>query len=289
MQSELALRYKVKGKGLAMKKALAMEVAAGRVHAAAALSGWAGYGGAARVVLAVVLVTAAAGVVYAGIRLSPPIGLPVLGRKARSLVVAAWVFAIVLVLAGVGINVHQALRDHLFHTHPAPVDPITPVTLIGVGVIFFVICVASPRGGWAALTSAAIGAMAAPMVFEFPFDLVIMARTTPIPPDPALFRVVFFVPLFLVEATTLALLALSPMVQLSRAACFCFALMLAVFAVWGLSGFGYPSAPLPFALNVVSKILAFAAALCLFLPQRSRASARSAQVSVSPGRTIPVS
>ncbi len=45
--------------------------------------------------------------------------------------------------------------------------------------------------------------------------------------------------------------------------------MLAVFAVWALAGFGYPSAPLPFALNVVSKILAFVAALGLFLPQRA--------------------
>jgi hypothetical protein len=272
-----------------MKKALAMKVAAGHVHAAAALSGWAGYGGAARVVLAVVLAAAAAGVVYAGIRLPLPVRLPRPGRKARILMLAAWPVSIVLFLAGLGINVQQALRDHLFHTHPAPVDPITPVTLICAGVIFFVICVASPRGGWAALAGAAIGAMAAPMLFEFPFDLIVMARTTPIPPDPALYRAVFFVPLFLVEATTVSLLALSPMVRVSRAACFSFALMLAVFAVWGLSGFGYPSAPLPLALNVASKILAFAAALGLFLPQRSPASVRSAQVSVSPGRTIPVS
>ena len=42
--------------------------------------------------------------------------------------------------------------------------------------------------------------------------------------------------------------------------------MLAVFAVWALFGFGYPSAPLPIALNVVSKILAFVTALTLFLP-----------------------
>ena len=48
--------------------------------------------------------------------------------------------------------------------------------------------------------------------------------------------------------------------------------MLVVFAVWGLSGFGYPSAPVPFALNVLSKIVAFAAALSLFLPQRAPAS-----------------
>lgn len=49
--------------------------------------------------------------------------------------------------------------------------------------------------------------------------------------------------------------------------------MLAVFAVWALYGFGYPSAPLPYALNVLSKILAFVTALSLFLPQRAEASA----------------
>jgi hypothetical protein len=41
-----------------------------------------------------------------------------------------------------------------------------------------------------------------------------------------------------------------------------------VFAIWALSGFGYPSAPLPTALNIVSKILAFVTVLTLFLPQR---------------------
>jgi hypothetical protein len=63
------------------------------------------------------------------------------------------------------------------------------------------------------------------------------------------------------------------MVRLSRSAFFFFALMLTVFAAWGLSGFAYPSAPVPFALNVLSKILAFAAALSLFLPQRAPTSA----------------
>jgi hypothetical protein len=62
-------------------------------------------------------------------------------------------------------------------------------------------------------------------------------------------------------------------VTLSKATFFSFAAMLAVFAVWGLSGFGYPSAPLPYALNVLSKILAFVTALSLFLPQRAEASA----------------
>jgi hypothetical protein len=44
--------------------------------------------------------------------------------------------------------------------------------------------------------------------------------------------------------------------------------MLAVFAVWALAGFGYPSAPVPLTLNIVSKLLAFVTALTLFFPQK---------------------
>ena len=109
------------------------------------------------------------------------------------------------------------------------------------------------------------------MIFEFPFDLIVMARIyPPIPPHPALYRVLFFAFLFLVEVLTLSLLTLSPAVRLSKAAFFIFALMLAVFAVWGLFGFGYPSAPAAFTFNVVSKILAFVVTLSLFLRREPR-------------------
>ncbi|MGH3294445.1 MAG: hypothetical protein ACRDP7_21845 [Trebonia sp.] len=88
--------------------------------------------------------------------------------------------------------------------------------------------------------------MAAPMIFELPFDLIVIARTyPPVPPDPVLYRTLFFALLFLVELTTLSQLAVSPVVKLSRPAFFCLALMLLVFAVWALAGFGYPSAPSP--------------------------------------------
>jgi hypothetical protein len=80
------------------------------------------------------------------------------------------------------------------------------------------------------------------------------------------------VPLFLVEITSLLLLRFSPMVRLTRATFFSFALMLTVFAVWALTGFGYPSASTPHALNVVSKLLAFATVLTLFLSRRPSAS-----------------
>jgi hypothetical protein len=83
-----------------------------------------------------------------------------------------------------------------------------------------------------------------------------------------LYRALFFVPLFLIEITTLLLLRLSPMVRLTRATFFSFALMLGVWAAWASAGFGYPSAPLPIALNIASKILAFVTAFTLFLPQQ---------------------
>jgi hypothetical protein len=90
------------------------------------------------------------------------------------------------------------------------------------------------------------------------------------PPDPAVYRTLFFAPLFLVEVTTVAVLTLSPVARVTRATFWCFAAMLAVFAVWSLVGFAYPSAPLPFLLNVVSKILAFLTALSIFMPVRTQ-------------------
>ena len=129
---------------------------------------------------------------------------------------------------------------------------------------------------------------AAPMVFEFPFDLIVMARTyPPIPPDPAMYRVLFFAPLFLVEFATLSFLTFAPMARLTRATVFSFALMLAVFAAWALSGFAFPGTPGPFAFNVLSKILAFTTALTLFLPQRSEASTSPPAAVPEPGASQP--
>ncbi|MFY9671138.1 MAG: hypothetical protein WAK44_24570 [Trebonia sp.] len=135
------------------------------------------------------------------------------------------------------------------------------MTLTAAVVLFVVVFIATPRGLGVRLSSAVIAAMAAPMIFELPFDLIVMARTyPPVPPDPVLYRTLFFAPLVLVELTTLSLLAVSPMMKLSRPAFFCLALILLVFAFWALAGFGYPSAPIPIAMNVVSKILAFVTA-----------------------------
>jgi hypothetical protein len=249
-----------------------MKMPSAAAHAAVTQSGtWVSYAGTARIVLALVLVAAAAGVAYAGARLRHPLRPAQPGRTARILILVTWVLAIAAFLACVAIYAKRAHQEHLIHAVPA--NNVAPVTAICVvGIFFAVLLIGRTRSQGVMLASAAIAAIAAPMIFEFPFDLIVMARTSPaIPPDPALYRALFFAPLFLVEATTLSLLAFSPMVKVSRTALFSFALMLAVFAGWALTGFAYPSSPVPLAFNALSKVLAFVAALCLFLPQRAQA------------------
>ena len=51
--------------------------------------------------------------------------------------------------------------------------------------------------------------------------------------------------------------------------------MVTVFAIWALGGFGYPDSAFPFAMNVISKLLAFVTVLTMFLPQRTQAQQQS--------------
>src|SRR5487761_1918434 len=81
-----------------------------------------------------------------------------------------------------------------------------------------------------ALGSAIVGTIAAPLIFELPFDLIVMWRTFPPTPAP-LFTLLFFLPLFLIEITSFALLAMSPAMRLSRASLLLLAGMFLVFAV----------------------------------------------------------
>jgi hypothetical protein len=227
---------------------------------------WISYGGTARIVLAVVLLTVAAALAYVGTRFRRPVGLPRPGRALTAGLLAAWVLAMGAFLTGAKVYALQMRRDHLVTAQPA--NPVTMVTMTAVFILFLIVFLATQRNLWVRLTSGAIAAMAAPMIFELPFDLIIVARTSPpIPPDPALYRAFFFVPLVLIELTTLSLLTMTPVVRVSRPAFFCLSLMLLVFAAWALAGFGYPAAPFAIAMNVVSKILAFVTALSLFFPE----------------------
>src|SRR5487761_2743130 len=86
------------------------------------------------------------------------------------------------------------------------------------------------NGARVALGSAIVGTIAAPLIFELPFDLIVMWRTFPPTPAP-LFTLLFFLPLFLIEITSFALLAMSPAMRLSRASLLLLAGMFLVFAV----------------------------------------------------------
>lgn len=90
----------------------------------------------------------------------------------------------------------------------------------------------------------------------------------PYPPVTAQLTLLYFLPLFLVEFTSFALLTLSPSMKLSRYTCFALAGVFLAFAIWACFGFSYPSNPTSFALNVTSKILGFITAVTLFLPLR---------------------
>jgi ABC-2 type transport system ATP-binding protein len=232
--------------------------------------GWVPYVGDARIELAIGLVAVAGCAVYAGIRLRRPRQAVRPPGSVVILMFSFWVASGIAVLVGSSVYIKQFLRDYphvnFSHLH----NPITVVTLSSVAVLFIIIMT---RTGWryqTRLGSAVVGAIAAPMIFELPFDIIVMARTQALAPDPTLYRAAFFVPLFLVELTTLWLLTLSPMVRLRRSTFFCFALMIGVFAVWALFGFGYPLSVLPITMNDVSKILAFVTALTLFVPDRLR-------------------
>jgi ABC-2 type transport system ATP-binding protein len=245
--------------------------------------GWVSYGGDAKVELAAGLLAVAGGAAYAGIRLRRPVRAVRPPASVVVLMLSLWVIALIAFSVGLSIYAKQFVHDYP-HITSGVHNPITPVTLLAALAVFGII---ATRTGWrfqTRLGSAAVGAMAAPMIFELPFDLIVMARTYPaLPPDPALYRAVFFTPLILIELTTLWLLTLSPMVAVRKSTFFCFALMAGVFGIWALSGFGYPQSALPITMNVVSKILAFITAVTLFLPGRLR-NWRTDGPAATPGR-----
>ena len=181
-------------------------------------------------------------------------------------IVVIWLLSVTTFLVALTTYV-RILYQQVGH-FTGPVNPITPVTELSGLVTFFVIAYLARRSGfWVALGSAIVGTIAAPMIFELPFDLIVMWRT--FPPAPAIqYTLLFFLPLFLVEISSFAMLALSPVMKLSRYTLFLLAGIFFIFVVWALFGFAYPETPIPIILNMLSKILAFATAISLFVPQK---------------------
>jgi hypothetical protein len=236
---------------------------------------WVSYGGDARIWLAAGLLAAGGAVAYAGIRLPLPTVAARPGKRAATVMLVVWAAAVVVFVTCLVLYARQeVIQYHIPLKKAAPSDRVAPFTFVAVVLTFFVILMRGSRDRGTALVGAVIGAVAAPFIFEFPFDLIVMARVyPPLYPDPALYRALFFAPLLLMDIATLLLLRLTQLARLTRATFFSFALMLGVFAIWALAGFAYPSTAVPITLNVVSKLLAFVTLFTLFFPQRPQTAA----------------
>ena len=214
--------------------------------------------------MAVVLLIVTGVLIFVAIRLHHPIEIKRPGKFIGVSIVVIWLLSVTTFLVAVTTYVSALYQQVGQFT--GPTNPVTPITMLSGLVAFFVIAYLARRSGfWVAFGSAIVGTIAAPMIFELPFDLIVMWRTYP--PTPATqFTLLFFLPLFLVEISSFAMLALSPVMKLSRYTLFLLAGIFLIFAVWALFGFSYPETPIPIILNVVSKILAFAVAVSLFVP-----------------------
>ena len=229
-------------------------------HAAAH---WVSYSDGAAICLTIVLLAVASGFAYAGRRLRVPFKVMRPEGAAAGFIIGIWLLAIYTdrITAFVyGLQVKEA--------YPGFVAARVRVgTFVDALVTFFVILCLTRRWGWkVALASAVIGTAAAPMIFELPFDLIVLTRTNPpIPTHPMVYRQLFFLPLFLVEFSTISLLTLLPSMRVTAYSAYAVAGMFVVFAVWAGFGFAFPADSLPLALNVISKILSFVAVIMLFV------------------------
>jgi hypothetical protein len=205
--------------------------------------------------------------VYLGTRLHRRVGVQKTGTAAGILLVVLWILSF-LAFSNAGLLYYVTAAQQFGNITP-PTDPITPITGLSALVTFIGIAFLGRHHGLkATLGSAIVGTIAAPMFFELPFDFITIWKNHP--PEPAiLFNMILFFPLL---SWSFALLTLSPLMKISRYTLFSLGGMFFVFAVWAMFGFSYPSTPIPFALNALSKVLSFVAGVTLFLPRDRIAS-----------------
>jgi len=225
---------------------------------------WSPYEGSSALLLALALFVIGCALTYLGLRWHNPIGVTQSGKVVGILLVTIMCLSILTYLISI-ITYMQLLTQQVGHFEP-PTSPVSPITYLSALVTFVIIaCLSRHYGLKIALGSAIVGTISAPMIFELPFDLIVMWRLYP--PVSTQLTLLYFLPLFLVEISSFSLLTLSPLTKISKYTLFTLAAIFVVFSIWALFGFSFPSSPILFALNAVSKVLCFATAITLFLPQ----------------------
>jgi hypothetical protein len=231
---------------------------------------WKPYEGSNALLLALALFVIGCVWVYLGSRRHGPVEVGRPGKIACVLLTMMWLLSIVTFLNS--ITTYMQLLVQQVGAFTPPASPISPITYSSGLATFIVIAYLSRAHGLKiALGSAIAGTISAPMIFELPYDLIVMWRLYP--PVSTQLTLLFFLPLFLVEISSFSLLTLSPLTRISRYTLFTLAAVFLVFSIWALFGFSYPSSPIPFTLNAASKVLCFITAITLFLP-RTRSTAK---------------
>lgn len=233
---------------------------------------WLAYSGVGLIVLALILALVTVAFIAIAVRLRAPIPGPAAGGGVTAFLVVAWLLAIVTFLVDLTVYGLQAHEVHF--TLPSPPNYVMPVTFACAALSFLAVLILAQGRLRTQFAAALFCACAGPMIFELPFDLIVMTRTSAIPPAPGLFIALFFLPLFAIEVLTLALAITRPRARFTKWTAIWLAGMFGVFTIWALVGFEYPWGGLPLALNIVSKILAFAVSLSLFVRREDLEAAR---------------
>jgi len=143
---------------------------------------WSPYPGNGAFLLAVTLLIIAGVFVFLGTRLHRPAGVAKPGRTVGIFLMVIWFLSLATFAIAVGTYV-SALYEQVGPV-TLPTSPISPVTDLSILVAFIMIAYLSRHHGlMTALGSAIVGTVAAPLIFELPFDLIVMGRTYP--PTPA--------------------------------------------------------------------------------------------------------
>ena len=255
------------------------------------MAAWAPYAGTDAVALSVVLLIVGLFIAFLGTRLKNPLGTKRPSKTTVVLVFLIWVLAILAFLVDSSAYIRYAILllkpnlNAITASSTAP-NPVISVTVLSAMVSFVLIAYLTRKHGVKiALLSAFVGAAVGPMIFELPFDLIVFNMTLALAPSPTLFRALYFLPLFLIELSTMLLVTFSPLARLSKYTLFSLAGMFLVFAAWASIGFPYPSDPIPTLLNDVGKVLSFVVAITLFLFDGDGRNAGSPQS--SPPQIIP--
>jgi len=213
------------------------------------------------VMLAFILLIAGIGLVFLGRRLKRSIEVPHPGKGLRIAMIAAWALVILFIL---GVVVFYRIGRTSIGTGQAGTGPIFPITLACAAVAFIYVAYMSRHDGiWTALGRAFVCGAAGPMIFEFPFDMIVIPQIK----ASAIFFVAYFGPLDLAVLLTLSLLLLSKRVFVTRYSLYALGAMFTAFAVWAWFGFSYPSNPISFILNAISKVLGFISVAALFFAE----------------------